>query len=587
MLIPLSLTIAFIVIGLLLSLILMWAAWRHRNPQTIAEEGVPEDVRDFGPSATNRWIKGLRAFFILLLLTVVGFHSYWVFKADSNETFTRAKLLDRRNIRLAESGLKGWVLDRTGDLNRALIKYKYEDGFITRDYPLGEAAVHVTGFSDALLGGIEYGYRDWLSKPASTYNWLASPIPVGQDLKLSIDGDLQRFAYEQLKATGKQSAAVVLLLPTNEVLAMASYPSFNPNEANDENRWRTLTDQAEDPLAQHFSPLVNRVTGTLVTGGPTFYYHPGSTFKTFIAAIAIDNNMTNEVFTCRAEGFTPPGAHDSITDFEGEVHGRIDFADAFRVSCNQYFAQLGLKLHEKGLLLKYAQKLGFTTSPVKDIQRDEDLWLAPSANIKNFNYIFAPPVTRMILAPKPTPYEVALQAFGQGEGDLTVISMALIASVAANNGQLIAPTFEAGAQPKLITQFISPKSAAQLRQLMRSVVESGTAAGAFAPLAGRITAGGKTGTADQPISVVDYIDKQGKAHYRGDQWTNSWFIGFAPADNPQIAFAVLVENGGQGAKAAAPIAEKLVEQALRLNTSQGQAAQVPARSNQQGAKPAR
>jgi cell division protein FtsI/penicillin-binding protein 2 len=583
MVIPLTLTIIFVIVGLLLSVVLAWAAWRHRNPPTAIDDNLPNEVKDFGPSETNRWIRGLRFFFILLIVTVVAFHYYWVFRADSNETFASARLLDRRNIRVAESGLKGWVLDRTGDLARALVRYKYENGLVLREYPLGEAAVHLTGYSDALLAGMEAAYRDWLSKSASTYNLLASPIPVGKDLQTTVDVELQREAFNLIQATGKQSAAVVLLLPNNEVLAMASFPSFKPEAANDEATWRKLTDQAEDPLGQHFSPLVNRALGTLVTGGASFYYHPGSTFKVFVAAVAIDTGVTKEIFNCKAEGFTPPNANRAINDFANEVHGNIGLADAVRVSCNQYFAQLGLKLG-KEKLAAYGSKMLFATQPDEGIKRALELWLAPSAEMRRFNYIFAPPLAKMNLSAKATPYQVALQAFGQGEGDLTLMQMAMIAATAASgDGAFVAPTFELGAERKIISPFISADSARQLRQMMRGVVEGGTASGAFAPLAGRVTAGGKTGTADQPISVVDYVDKQGKTHYRGDEWTNSWFIGFAPADNPQIAFAVLVENGGEGSKAAAPIAVKLIDKAIQLGYIKG----AGAPSRQQPAPPAR
>src|SRR5262249_29902085 len=151
--------------------------------------------------------------------------------------------------------------------------------------------------------------------------------------------------------------------------------------------------------------------------------------------------------------------------------------------------------------------------------------------------------------------------------------MALLASAAANpDGTLIAPTLEVGSQPKSLGQFISAQSAAQLRNLMHLVVQSGTAAGAFSHLKGQISTAGKTGTADQDGSlydkdgdkVVDCVDKNGVEHYKSARWTDAWFIGFAPAESPQIAFAVLVENGGQGARSAAPIAVKLIEKALAL-----------------------
>lgn len=572
--IPFLLTIIFISVGLLLTFVLAWAAWRHRNPPLAIEDGAIEQAKDFGPAATNRWLRGLRAFLILMIVTVSGFHAYWVFFADSDKdsAFLKAKRLDARNIRLAQSGLKGWVLDRSGKLENALIRYRNDGGVITREYPLGAAAAHLTGFSDYIFGGggLEHAYRDWLTEPSSNYNQLTSPVPVGEDLKVTIDSSFQREAYGLLQATGKHAAAVVLLLPNNEVLAMASAPSFEPRAITDENTWHRMSEQAEKtPL---LSPLVNRALGTLVTGGAAFYYRPGSTFKIFVAAAALDSGVTNETFTCQADGFTPAGSGRAIRDFEGEVHGSIGLQEAFKVSCNQYFAQLGLKLG-KERLANYAKRLRYSTSPDDNTSRSENIWQILHGDQDRFDFIFAPPITKMNLSGKATAHDVALQSFGQGYDDLTVMSMALLTSAAASpDGGYAAPTFEMGGQRKLISPFISAQAAAQLRSLMRSVVEAGTASGAFAGLRGRVTAGGKTGTADRVVPVydrqgnpaLDYVDKDGDKHYKTEGWTDSWFVGFAPADNPQIVFAVVVENGGQGARAAAPIAAKLIEKAAQL-----------------------
>jgi cell division protein FtsI/penicillin-binding protein 2 len=420
---------------------------------------------------------------------------------------------------------------------------------------------------------MEAAFRDWLTEPTSTYNQITSPNPVGKDLKVSIDSALQREVFSLLQTSGKPSAAVVLLLPNNEVLAMASTPSFEPTAINEENTWRRLSEQAEDFTTQPLSPLVNRALGTLVTGGAAFYYRPGSTFKTFTAAAAIDLGVTGEVFTCKAEGFTPEGSGRAIKDYGGEVHGTLGLHDAFRLSCNQYFAQLGLKIG-KDRLANYAKRLRFAISPDDKTARWFDLWQLAHGRKDQFDYIFAPPESRMDLSGKATRFDVALQSFGQGFDDLTVMSMALIAATAASSdGAFTAPTFEPGAPRRVIAPFISAKSAAQLRAMMRSVVESGTAAGAFAPLAGHISAGGKTGTADRDVfvydrngePVVDHVDKEGHMHYATTGSTDSWFVGFAPADDPQIAFAVLVENGGQGARAAAPIAARIVTKAASLN----------------------
>lgn len=574
---PVILTLVFTTIGIVLALILAWAAWRHRNPPILKDTESQSNSKDFGPAETNRWLRALRVSFLLLFATVLGFHSYWVFWADSDKDsqFNKARRFDARNIRLAESGLKGWVLDRSGKLENALIRYRSDAGVITREYPLGAAAVHLTGYSDFIFGagGMEAAFRDWLTEPVSTYNQLTSPNPVGKDLKVSIDSALQREVFNLLQTTGKPSAAVVLLLPNNEVLAMASTPSFEPTAINEESTWRRLSEQAEDFKTQPLSPLVNRALGTLVTGGAAFYYRPGSTFKIFTAATAIDLGVTNEVFACRAEGYTPEGSGRAIRDFGGEVHGSIGLADAFRVSCNQYFAQLGLKIG-KERLANYAKRLRFAVSPADTTERWLDLWQLEHGTPGQFDYIFAPPEARMDLSPKATRFDVALQSFGQGFDDITVMSMALIAaSASSSDGSFTAPTLELGAPRKVVSPFISAQAAAQLRGLMRSVVESGTAAGAFAPLAGRISAGGKTGTADREVfvydrkgePVVDHVDETGRKIYARAGSTDSWFVGVAPADAPQIAFAVLVENGGQGARTAAPIAARIVTKAASLN----------------------
>jgi peptidoglycan glycosyltransferase len=571
MLIPLVLTLVFIAGALLLTLLLARAAWKQRNPASAADEDIPADLKEFGPSSANRWLHGLRSLLILLIIAVLGMHAYWVFWAGSNKNFVQAQRLDARNLRLAESGLKGWLLDRSGKLENALVRYRSDAGRVTRDYPLGEAAVHITGYSDYVFGsgGLEYAYRQWLTAPASLTNELASPVPVGKDLKVSIDSAFQRAAYSLIKGTGKPAAAVVLLLPSNEVLAMVSTPSFDPLAITNEETWRRLSEQADD--APELSPLVNRALGTLVTGGSAFYYRPGSTFKTFTAAVAIESGVTNERFTCRGEGFTPPGSNRAIRDFEGEVHGTLGFQDAFRLSCNQYFAQLGLKLGRERMA-NYARRLGFATSPEEGSRRALDIWQTRAGDPRDFNFIFAPPTPRMNLSSKATSYDLALESFGQGFDDLTVFKMALIASAAAEDGALVAPTFEVGAERKISGQFISAQSAARLRELMALVVQSGTAAGAFASLRGRISAGGKTGTADRDVpaydkqgnQIVDYVDKEGNTHYKFVGWTDGWFIGFAPVEAPKIAFAVVVENGGQGARSAAPIAVKLIETASGL-----------------------
>ena len=565
MFIPKALTIIFILVGLVFIAVLMWAAWKHRNPPIKFKS--PEEVKGLGSTATNRWLRGLRIFLALMVVAILGFHYYYVFRADADENFSKAKRSDARNRRLAESALKGWVLDRSGKLENALIRYRSDRGVITREYPLGAAAVHLTGYADFLSGsgGMEFAFRDWLMEPTSVLNQIQSPTPVGKDLQVSVDTGLQREAYNLLKATGKFSAAVVLLLPKNEVLAMASAPSFDPSILNNEMEWERMSNEVETALP--LSPMVNRALGTLVTGGSAFWYRPGSTFKTFIAAVAVDNGITKEEFECKSEGFKIPGFK-VIKDYQGHVHNRLGLQRAFQESCNQYFVQLALLLGRERLS-NYARRLNYSITPEDKTKRSQDLWFFEHGAPDDFNFIFAPPIHRLDLSSRASDYDIGLQSIGQGYADLTVLDMAVLAAtVASSDGAYVAPTFEVGKPRKIISEFINPQSAATLREYMKSVTQpGGTAAGVFRT----ITAGGKTGTADRDVfrykdgkRVIQSIDENGNPKYVQEGWTDSWFIGFAPAENPQIAFAVLVENGGTGASSAAPIAARLVERAASL-----------------------
>jgi cell division protein FtsI/penicillin-binding protein 2 len=153
--------------------------------------------------------------------------------------------------------------------------------------------------------------------------------------------------------------------------------------------------------------------------------------------------------------------------------------------------------------------------------------------------------------------------------------MAMIAAAVANaEGHVMKPKIELHRPPAVLSQAMLPETAKRLRQMMASVVERGTARGEFAAIirGSQITAGGKTGTAQREVPVIDphteqpvtYTDSRGREHIKRENRDDSWFIGFAPLDHPRIAFAVVVEGGGYGAKTAAPIAAHLLVKAKSL-----------------------
>jgi cell division protein FtsI/penicillin-binding protein 2 len=151
--------------------------------------------------------------------------------------------------------------------------------------------------------------------------------------------------------------------------------------------------------------------------------------------------------------------------------------------------------------------------------------------------------------------------------------MAMVAAAVAHPaGNVMRPKIEVDQQPDALSQAMSAESAAQLRGMLAGVVNRGTASGAFAAVRGKLTAGGKTGTAQRLVPVIDpkteepvmIRDRKGVEHVKKQFRIDSWFVGFAPVENPQVAIAVVVEGGGYGGRTAAPIAASLLARAQAL-----------------------
>jgi cell division protein FtsI/penicillin-binding protein 2 len=581
---PFTLSLVFTCGLILIAALLALMAWRSRNPREAIPEDLPVDPAYYGPAQTNRWLRFLRLGFVLALMGALVLHGYWIYGAPGTAEYELIAARDQRERRLASAGLRGWVFDRTGSADRALVRYRLDNTNIVRHYTLGEAAVNVTGYSDFIYGsaGIERAYDELLSEPASISNALVSPAPVGKDVQVTIDAELQRHAYTLLK--GKRGAAVVLAVPSGEVLAMASSPSFDPSIVNDENAWKTLKTQAQD--APEISPLTDRALKT--------YYLPGSTFKVLVTIAALESGMGGQKFTCSGGGYFAPNSRQQILDDSGGGHGQIGLADALRVSCNQYFAQMGGALGTVRLA-EVARRLGIETER-SNRARDAEFWRYAQADRDDFVAAFAPPPARVVLpggfGKDFQPYDLAIESFGQGPNQMTIIQLARIAAaVAGPDGRLAKPRLEADipeseAPEAQAVQVCSAETAAAVREMMRAVVDSGTAAGAFASLRGRISAGGKTGTAQRIVTVYDprtgkpkvVKNRDGEERVVREESIDALFIGFAPYENPQIAFAMIVENGGHGGTAAAPIAVGIIQKAAELGiVTAPQTARPPAR----------
>jgi cell division protein FtsI/penicillin-binding protein 2 len=301
-------------------------------------------------------------------------------------------------------------------------------------------------------------------------------------------------------------------------------------------------------------------------------------------------------FTCTSSGYVAaPGANAILDDGgPGEVHGKIGIDTAYEVSCNQYFAQMGVKLGAERL--KQAAKLlgiGTYDTPAEALQgrKEPQIWNASTDAIKR---AIAPREATIVTGKQVTKYDLALMGYGQGyAGQMTPFQMALAASAIANlEGKLMKPKIEFNRQPEVFNQVLSQPVAQRLREIMGLVTGGprGTARGVFGPVkAAGINTGGKTGTAQKVVPVYDPKTGEPKFRHRIEKDNkgniireydekimdedhpriDGWFLCIAPLEHPQLAMAVIVEGGGYGSRSAAPIAAALVMKAKELGYFSG------------------
>lgn len=446
-------------------------------------------------------------FLLLFLLTSLYILYFTLFQAKSISSNSFNRRLREYNSNI----VRGNLLDRK---NVLLVKSSKTKSNIIRNYLYSRHFSHIIGYWTRNLGssGLEAMYNQELINNNSTLETLKSKASgeylYGNNLKLTLDKDLQIYASSQLN--GKKGAIVVLNPKTGEILALISKPDFNPS--NIQENWDSITTDAD-------SPLLNRATDGL--------YPPGSIFKIIDTSSIIKNNI-QESIVCT--GSVNIGGYE-INDSGNEKHGDILLNQAFTKSCNSFFIKMGLKLGSENL---FNESANFRfNKPI-------------SSDIKISQSTFPKKMNEQMLAQS---------SIGQGEVLITPIHAALIASTIANKGIMMQPyILDSIYSPsgkgikkyktKEIGRIIDESTAKTIKDLMVETVDKGT--GSRAKI-NKVKVAGKTGTAE---------NTHGNAH--------SWFIGFAPADNPRIAIAVLIENGGSGGKNAAPMAGKIIKKALSL-----------------------
>ena len=462
--------------------------------------------------------------------------------------------------------------------NRYLFPGVEVNARLFRQYPLGALASHVIGYINRInkadLDYIEtkeqtanYKGTDHIGKAGLEKSYelelhgetgyeeveidaggtavrsLSRTAPVsGNNLTLTLDVKLQEMTE---KAFGDRRGALVAIEPsTGGILAMVSTPTFDPNLFIDGIRsedWDLLNNSPD-------RPMINRA----LNGA----YPPGSTFKPFMALAALELGKRTPGQAIADPGFFNFGNHTFRDDKKGG-HGMVDMYKSIVASCDTYYYMLA---NDMGIdnIAKFMAPLGFGSKTGVDIEGESE-GVLPSPEWKKRR--FKRPEQQKWFAG-----ETISIGIGQGYNAYTPIQLAQAVATLANNGVLYRPHLvkyitdsKTGEQRMIEPQPLrtlpwKPEHIDTIKKAMIGVNKEGTGARAFA--GAEYVSGGKTGTAQVfSLKGADYKTHQLKQELRD----HALFIAFAPAENPKIALAVLVENGGFGAQSAAPIARMVMD----------------------------
>jgi penicillin-binding protein 2 len=446
-----------------------------------------------------------------------------------------------------------------------------------RSYPYGALAAHVLGFmneisADELRAKKGEGYRaaDLVGRTGIERQWdgylrgrsgfqknvvdrrdlpktdihdvvdgpSAQAAVAGNNVVLTLDVDTQRFTERALR-NASAAGAVVLDVETGRILAMASKPSFDPNEMSGH-----LTPEAEQRLlADRYHPLHDKTLGET--------YYPGSTFKPVSAIAALEDRLITPDDKTKCHGsFEIARRRFKCT----KTHGVVGLYDAIVQSCNVYFYELGARPGMMDRLAKYGADLGLGAPTGLGLNGEEGGFLPTEEWYR----------AQKRENPKAEGFQIgqALNAvIGQGSTRVTLLQMATMYAAIANGGKLWLPQIvERVESPdgQVLEEFaprvrrdlsVAPESLAIVRQALVGVVNESKGT-AFKVRSKDIEVAGKTGTAQ-----VHGRHVENGGYEAGD---HAWFVGFAPAGRPRIAIAVLVEHGGHGGDVAAPVAMEII-----------------------------
>ena len=474
----------------------------------------------------NRQIIKLFGFLLILYALLFGFTSYWsIFDSDS----LKANQANRRPLLEEQTIKRGNILAADGSViahSRAV--GKGNNKIYVRHYPQGGLFGNPIGYSFVTQGrvGFELSHNDELvgnkTEFLSVLDELQGHSQEGDNVQSSLDPAAQEAAVNGL--AGRRGSVVAIVPSTGEVRAMVSIPEYDPNQIP-----KNFAELNRDSSA----PLFNRATQA--------GYPPGSTMKVVTATAALDSGefTPDSVLSGRS-----PQEIDGVplSNSGGEQFGDIDMTTALTNSVNTWWAQAGEKLG-KDTMFQYMDRFGFDAKP----RLDYPSFQLAASGVYDGNKLLGP----------SDPIDIGRVAIGQERLRVTPLQMAEVAATVANNGELMEPRLwsrvidpdgrETKLDPARQSRVMSEDTASELNTMMQSVVQEGT--GTAGAVSG-IDVAGKTGTAEISTGVND-----------------AWFIGFAPASDPQIAISCIVEHtSGFGGPTCGPIFKAVAESILQGNS---------------------
>lgn len=401
-----------------------------------------------------------------------------------------------------------------------------------REYQAGKPFGHAIGYSNLKIGeaGVEMGLNEQLlaldsppPEPRSLqqFFWrlLVPPAPRGNDVRLTIDRELQQRAYELLN--GRKGAVVAIDVRDGRILCLADWPSFDPATVVDD--WAKLNQAENHPL------LARAYQGR---------YPPGSVFKVMTAAAALQAGVVSPetMFVCEGR---KRYAHSTVYCHDRSGHGRLSLREGVAKSCNIVFADTALALGAERFAA-VCDAAGLESRPGIYFPGDDPLGVVAKGNL--------PAVDEL------TPQMLAACGYGQGELLVTPLWVASLGQMIGNHGArheprlveaVTAPSGKPWYQfkPAAGQQVVASPVATEVLRMMGGVMAPG-GTGSHLAVSG-LRLGGKTGSAENP---------HGQAH--------SWFLAIGPLESPRVAVAVVIENGGYGGRAAGPVAVKVLREAL-------------------------